>query len=526
MSQSSTDSTSYAGAAVHGSAWTAIQAVSNKLAAAAATIALGYLLTAEDFGVAWFAVSIGQFALVLPVVALIDVLVAAPGQFTSLARPAARLAWSVAVVQAFVIAGVGVALSSQYLERQGLAVVTALVALRPVADASYAVWLAGMRTRLEYRALALIDGAAALVSSILSVALALLGLGPVAIVLPPTIGNFVRGIMCRRHIGAVPRPGADRGDAPGLFRRFRVAGHAAYFGAALLMVEVVVLGLLAPTRSVGLLAFASGLATQVNSVISFQAAGALQPIVGHLSSSPERQVRGVLRALRLLGCVLVPALLVQAAVGGPLIRALWPSKWDEAIPIFVIASVCQAIFACYWPAVFALKAQGRFKACMNAQIVNVAAAAIVIPVAVLAGPSWVEAAAERLRVSLSPDALPAVAAALASLLLCAVFTPLMVWLVSRPIRTNVPTVLDVLFRPLVVALPAGFATQLLAQQVEQASFGGTATIVLLLSAAGLMAAVGSLGAIALSASTRADARLALGMLRSRFLGHRQHPASS
>jgi hypothetical protein len=264
----------------------------------------------------------------------------------------------------------------------------------------------------------------------------------------------------------------------------------------------------------------------VNSVISFQAAGALQPIVGHLSSSPERQVRGVLRALRLLGCVLVPALLVQAAVGGPLIRALWPSKWDEAIPIFVIASVCQAIFACYWPAVFALKAQGRFKACMNAQIVNVAAAAIVIPVAVLAGPSWVEAAAERLRVSLSPDALPAVAAALASLLLCAVFTPLMVWLVSRPIRTNVPTVLDVLFRPLVVALPAGFATQLLAQQVEQASFGGTATIVLLLSAAGLMAAVGSLGAIALSASTRADARLALGMLRSRFLGHRQHPASS
>ena len=526
MSQSSTDSTSYAGAAVHGSAWTAIQAVSNKLAAAAATIALGYLLTAEDFGVAWFAVSIGQFALVLPVVALIDVLVAAPGQFTSLARPAARLAWSAAVVQAFLIAGVGVALSFQYPDRQGLAVVTALVALRPLSDASYAVWLAGMRTRLEYRPLALIDGAAALVSSILSVALALLGLGPVAIVLPPTIGNFVRGAMCRRRIGAVPRPGDDRSDAPGLFRRFRVAGHAAYFGAALLMVEVVVLGLLAPTRSVGLFAFASGLATQMNSVISFQAAGALQPIVGHLSSSPERQVRGMLRALRLLGCVLVPALLVQAAVGGPLIRALWPSKWDEAIPIFVIASVCQAIFACYWPAVFALKAQGRFKACMNVQIANVAAAAIVIPVAVLVGPGRLASAAERLGVPLSPDSLPAVAVALAAVLLCAVFTPLMVWLVSRPIRTSVPTVLDLVLRPFVVALPSLIVTHVLAQQVEQALLGRTATIALLLMAAGVMAATGSLGAISLSASTRADARLAFGMVRSRVLGRRQHPGSS
>jgi hypothetical protein len=163
---------------------------------------------------------------------------------------------------------------------------------------------------------------------------------------------------------------------------------------------------------------------------------------------------------------------------------------------------------------------------MNVQVANLATAAILIPVAVLAGPDWLEAASERLRVPLSSDALPAVAAALASLLLCAVFTPLMVWLVSRPIRTGVPTVLDVLLRPFVVALPAGLAAHMLAEQVEQASFGRIFTIVLLLVAAGAMAATGTLGSIALSASTRADARLALGMVRARLLGRPQHPASS
>ncbi|MFM8642321.1 MAG: hypothetical protein ACKOEP_05720, partial [Phycisphaerales bacterium] len=157
---------------------------------------------------------------------------------------------------------------------------------------------------------------------------------------------------------------------------------------------------------------------------------------------------------------------------------------------------------------------------------NVAAAAIVIPVAVLMGPAWLASASERLGVPLSQDALPAVAVALAAVLLCAVFTPLMVWLISRPIRTSVPTVLDVLLRPFVVALPAGLANHVLSLQVEQASLGRTATIALLLVAAGVMAATGSLGAISLSASTRADARLAFGMVRSRILGRRQHPGSS
>ena len=506
---------SFTGTAVRGSAWTTLQAVANKLTSAASTIALGYLLTAEDFGVAWFAISAGQFALVLPVVALIDVLIASPGEFPSLARPSSRLAWRAGLIQAVAIAVIGLVLSGLYPDRRGLAMVMALVALRPLSDAAYATWLAGMRIRLQYRPLAMIDGISAIVSSVLAIAFAALGFGPVAIVLPPALANFARGILCRRKIGDVPDGGTDPAVAGTLIRRFRVAAHASYVGGALLMVELVALGALAPTRAVGLYAFAAGLASQLNGVVAFQAAGAMQPIVGHLAGSPERQVLGTLRVVRMIACLLVPALLVQASVGGSVIRVLWPSKWDDAVATFVILSLSQAAFATYWPSVFALKAQGRFRACLNAQLTNLAAAACVFPLAAWAGPGPAITWLERIGLSPTPEARPAVAVALGSLVLCAVFSPVMLWLACRPLRIGWLVVLDAMFRPLLVAVPLAWVASFAAVHVEHAITSRTAAVLLLLALAAAAAAVGAMGAIALGASTRADARTAIGVLRER-----------
>lgn len=516
MNASPQGGASFTDAAVRGSAWTTLQSVANKLTSAASTIALGYLLTAEDFGVAWFAISAGQFALVLPVVALIDVLVASPGEFASMARPTSRLAWRAGFVQAIAIAAIGLVLSGLYPDRRGLALVMALVALRPVSDAAYATWLAGMRVRLQYRSLAMIDGISAIVSSVLAITLAALGFGPVAIVLPPTLANFARGILCRRRVGEIAEGKADPAAVERtLFRRFRVAAHAAYVGGALLMVELVALGALAPTRAVGLYAFAAGLASQINSVVALQAAGAMQPIVGHLAGSPERQVLGTLRTVRMIACLLVPALLVQAAVGGSVIRLLWPSKWDDAVATFVILSLSQVAFATYWPSVFALKAQGRFRACLNAQLVNLAVAACVLALAAWAGSGNAIEWLERIGLSPTPDARPAFMVALGSMALCIVFSPAMLWLACRPLRIGWLLVLDAMFRPLLVAVPLAWVAHAVAAQVEHAIASRTAAVLLLLALAAATAAAGAIGAIALGASTRSDARTAIAVLRER-----------
>jgi hypothetical protein len=281
------------------------------------------------------------------------------------------------------------------------------------------------------------------------------------------------------------------------------------------MVELVALGVLAPTRAVGLYAFAAGLASQVNSVVAFQAAGAMQPIVGHLAGSPERQVLGTLRVVRMIACLLVPALLVQAAVGGSVIRVLWPSKWDDAVASFVILSLSQAAFATYWPSVFALKAQGRFRECLNAQLVSLAAAACVLSLAAWAGSGHAIDWLERIGLSPTPNARPAVTVALGSLALCVAFSPAMLWLACRPLRIGWLVVLDAMFRPLLVAVPLAWVAHAVAAQVEHAIASRTAAVLLLLALSAATAAAGAIGAIALGASTRSDARTAIAVIRER-----------
>lgn len=505
---------SYAGAALRGSAWTTLQVAVNKVAAAVATVALGYFLTAEDFGVAWFAVSAGQLALLLPVAAVIDVLIAAPRRFGAIAAPSARLAWGAGAVQAAVIVLVGLALGHAYPDRRGLAAAMALVALRPVSDAAYAVTLAGMRIRLDYRPIAFVDCVSALCSSALSVLLALTGAGPVAIVLPPTVANVVRGALYRRSAGPLPVGSRRAGLAAAIFRRFRVAALASYVGGALLMIELVALGACASTRSVGLFAFASGLASQLNSVVAFQASSAIQPIMGHLSGSPERQVQGALRATRMLAALLVPALLAQAAVGGPLIRTLWPGKWDEAVLVFAIVSVSQSLCVCHWPSVFVLKAQGRFRACLRAQVVNLVIAAAMLPVAALAGPALLSAPAERIGLAVTPDSLAPTAVALASAMIAGIFSPLMLWLACRPAGIRWPTVLDAALRPFVAAVPLGVAAHAAALHLEATVTSRWVALVSLLGLAAVASAAGALVAVSLDRSTRADASAAIALVRS------------
>jgi len=376
----------YADAAVRGSAWTAVQVVVNKLAAAGVTLTLGYLLTAEQFGVAWFAISAGQFALVLPVVGFIDVLISSPRRYLELAGSAQRAANRVAASQAVLIAAVGVVLSRIYPERHGLAALMAMVALRPLADAMMVVPFAGLRIGLRYRAISAIDCGAALVSSALSVTFAVAGLGPSAIVLPPIIAIALRGVLYRRILKSTRASALERDSERLELRKYLIAALGWYLAGALFMLELVVLGVMASTRSLGLFAFAFGLASQLNGIVSFQIASAIQPIISHLSESPARQVEGALRAIRLVLAVLVPLLLVQAAVGGSVIRQLWPGKWDDAVLLFQVISVAQALYACQWPAAFVLRAQGRFATYLRLQAANMAAASLLLPLAAWLSP--------------------------------------------------------------------------------------------------------------------------------------------
>lgn len=492
-------------AAIQGSAWTTAQVVVNKVAAGAATIALGFLLSAEDFGIAWFAITAGQFLVALPVVAMIDVLLASPRRILRAAPGAQRIATRMAIAQAAVVLAAGVGLALAYPDRTGLMALMAIVAARPLMDAATVVPMSRMRVRLEYPALAKFDCFAALLSSAGSVALAALGAGGAAIVAPPIAAIALRAFLYRRHCDAEPREVDGHGRfMPALRRAFLWAAVGSYVAAAFGAVDMIAIGTFCDDRSLGIYAFAAGLSTQLGTILAFQASNAIQPIIGGLRHDPRRQAEGAKRAIALIAAVLVPMLLVQAAVGGQIIRAIWGSKWEEAIAIFQVVSLAQAAAATQWPSAFILKAQGRFRAYLALQGVGVAVALASYPLAAM-HPAWAAWALERLGMSVPAAAAPGAAVAIVALGLAVAMTPVAAWLSMRAASVSAAAVVDLLWRPWVVAGPIALLCAASAAGIGLRGMNRPASVTLLCSLAAVGAIVGAATAVAARPTTRQDA---------------------
>jgi O-antigen/teichoic acid export membrane protein len=507
----------FAQSAIRGSLWTALQATINKLAAAGATFALGFLLQPADFGAAWFAVSAALLVSCFHVLAVGDVLLAYPSSIGRLAAPAQRLAVVVAAGQCTVILLAGAVLSARYPDRHWILGLMAVAACRPLSDAFAVVPLARLRRDLKFRTISIMDGTSALVASFSSVAMAWLGAGPFAIVVPPIGLTVARGVLYRNAAGPItPMTRPFRGMRA-LLSRTVLSAFGSYVAGVLFLLETTVLGLLVSERSLGLFAFAFGLASQINSIISFQVAGALQPIFGHIDDDPRRQVDALQRSCRLVAAVLVPFLLVQAAVGGQFIRVAWAGKWDDAVVVFQVLSIGQALYVCQWPSAFVLKAQGRFRGYLKLQLANIVIAVPAFVLAIRYGGGVVEDAMRRLGAETSPDATAPVAVASAAALILAAFGPLALWVAGRPSRLPLRTALDVLWRPWIAALPVAVASAWLSV-LAVSEFTGSRAVQLasLFLVAGGCAVAGILGAFMLAPSTRSDGLAIARMVRARM----------
>ncbi len=499
----------FARSAIRGSAWIAAQVIGNKFAAAAATFALGYLLQPADFGVAGFAVSAALLVSGVHVAAFGDVLLAYPRYFGRLAGFMRRFSLIVGAMQAAIVILAGLALSLVYPERTWLFGLMAIAACRPLCESVSIVPLSRLRCSLEYRRISMIDGVTALCGSLASVLLAFLGAGPVSIVAPPIAVIGARGLLYRRRAGPSPRRDADPRVRAAVIRRALLSGFGSYVAGLLFVLEILLLGACLPERSTGLFMFAFGLATQVNGIVSFQIAGALQPIFGHIGDDPRRQLDGMTRACRLICAILVPALAVQAAIGAPLIHVLWGGKWDDAAPIFVIVSIGQALYVCQWPAAFILKSQGRFRGYLRMQLVNITVAAVTFMAIILGGRRHGDLEGSMLAEHVHPDAVIPAAVAACSVVLVAVFGPAMLYLAGRKCGMGVRLALDIIWRPWIACVPVAVLAAWGASAIVRSGLGNRAL------EAGAMAMIGATGVAAgiagivlTSPSIRADARSA------------------
>lgn len=361
-----------------------LQSVATRGLTFAAQIALAAILLPDDFGLAAIAMTIGAFAALVQQLGTREVLVARQHRFAAWEAAARRAALGAGVLlgAAIGLAGPVVALIYGDARLVGLVGVVALSA--PINGLSI-VHEARLQADLRFKALAGLNLLQGSLQPLLAIALALLGFGAYAFVLPRTLTAVVRAAYL------LPLVSVRSGG-----RRARRWGAIAALGAPAFATNIMhtlgsaapaaALGLFADKAVVGFFAFAFNIAVQGVLMFAQTLDSILFPTLGRLRNEPARQREAMLRSARALSASIVPVCALQAAGAPAVLDLLFIDKWDDAALPTQILSAGMVFFALYIPAGSLLQAHGRFRdRLLIASVWNLTLAALAAPASAFFG---------------------------------------------------------------------------------------------------------------------------------------------
>jgi O-antigen/teichoic acid export membrane protein len=360
--------------AASGTGFTSTQALLNKIATMVSMWVIALRLTPDEFGMAALTLAVGVFLVFLPPLTVGDVLVTHRRRFLLVSRIASRLAMQVGVATTVFII-IAAPLVAWIYDKYPAGVLVGLlfvVAFRPWGDGLCTLPLSKLRLDFRYRSIAFIDGSIQFIATIVTVSLAFMGFGALALVLPQIIAVFCKAAFYRSSARSscetdstkhsyVTTPWIATRAQRQIRRDFFFAATAQYVHNILVLLPVLILGYFSTEEQTGLYAFAFTLSAQANGLIASQLGMVLQPIFGRLSNEVERQIAAFLRVIRTIGSLAVPLTLLQAALAAPLFGLIFESKWDAAIQLFSVLSIMEGFYFATAPTMSLLRAQRRFK---------------------------------------------------------------------------------------------------------------------------------------------------------------------
>jgi PST family polysaccharide transporter len=304
-----------------------------------------------------------------------------------------------------------------------------------------------------------------LLSSILSVSLAMLEFGAYSFAIPMPIIAALR-LMIFWYFAPVNIAASAN------VRRWRVvAGRSsAMMGTRLVQsfagqADYTILGALASETVVGHYSVALKFAAQPMHILAGNVHSIVFPALSRFIGEPMRQYEAALFASRLLATILFPICFIQVVVADPLVHLIFGEKWVPTILLIQILSVGFAFDAVGWAFAALIQAQGEFRRDL---IYN---AAIALPFfgLVFVGASYAGATGVATAVS-------------GYYTLC---HPLYSWLVFR--RGNLPTrrLAAVYVKPSVMAAIAVGGALWLSHSLEPALGDGITKIILIITTSGL-----------------------------------------
>lgn len=324
-----------------GVSWMMLNTAVSRSAGLLSQIALGYLLTAEDFGIAAQAIAFGAILQVMRDGGARRVLI----QRGQKEYPSLRgvIFWISAIFN-LMTAGLMVSLApvaaSYYNEPQVEVMLYIFATVLPLSTFS-SMLSAKLAIDLRFRSIAIVRAMSATLRATLIVVFALLGFGPLSFVLPMPIVAIFDGIcfyiLVREHPWKLS-PQFSRWPVLLKSTGWVILGTLAT--AAYNQGDYIVLGSIVATGVLGVYYFAYQLSKQVIILLMYNLQVVLMPALSRLNDEPERQRAAALKAARILMLLAAPTSLAIVCIIHPLEDFLWRGRWAEAVlPVMVLGAV-------------------------------------------------------------------------------------------------------------------------------------------------------------------------------------------
>ena len=346
--------------ATRGFSWLLGQTLGTKLINMATQVVLAWLLAREDFGLIGLAYTVTAFISVLQQAGLREILIHRHAQFNRWANP---VFWMSACLGmgGMLLTWAAIPLATRVYHAPELAGLLLILSFNSVLGSLTVVPQAKLSNELRFGAMSVMTVVMATVQAMTACGLAWLGWGAYAIAVSAVVGMGTLVGMLWSYAPHWPKRKMQ-------VRRWRfmVGDSAAILGTGVLLTVIsqgdyMALGIFHTAAVTGLYYFAFNLSMQTITLFTGNLGSVLFPALSKLQNEPKRQTEAFIRAARLLALVAIPACWTQAAIAGPLVRLIFPTKWYAAIPVIQILCFGMAFRAVGSPSGALMQSQGRFK---------------------------------------------------------------------------------------------------------------------------------------------------------------------
>jgi O-antigen/teichoic acid export membrane protein len=314
-----------------GAAFLSLGAVVSRITSFAAQIALGVLLTAEEFGV--FGLALGYMtwtACLRGGVVHTYLQTLKPERFLEEAAPYVRLSFFASLFGALATFALA-AILPQWRPEPLLGTVLLILGMHAMMPFFNSAYRASMQVRMRFGAIALVDSINSVARVVVAVGLAYGGWGPVALAAQLLVSALLEAVifawMTRLPLLSLLRGPGDMRTALHTVRwtmLLAIASTAVYQG------DYFAAGIFAPTAVVGLYYFTYGLCNQSGYLAASMLAEIVGPTIAKVRDEPARRAAAALRIANALS-ILLPGLSFGIPVIFPEFEQLiWGGRWAEA----------------------------------------------------------------------------------------------------------------------------------------------------------------------------------------------------